>query len=124
MSIFILTGTFIDSKYHVRSVIMQEYKLKRGNSPDIERVYEELQACFPSEIIRDGDKLTTSYGAMSELSVWMNGKLLAVDTVSDAEGLADEVILDTNKRFRDFLLKATGYTAKERVKKAKKAVSK
>ncbi|MDK2892068.1 DUF5611 family protein [Methanohalophilus sp.] len=103
---------------------MQEYKLKRGKSPDIERIYEELRSCFPSEIIRDGDKLTTSYGAMSELSVWMNGKLLAVETVSDAEGLADDVILDTNKRFRDFLFKATGYTAKERVKNAKKSVSK
>ncbi len=103
---------------------MKEYKLKRGNSPDIERIYEELQACFPSEIVRDGEKLTISYGAMTELSVCMNGKLLAVDTVSNAEGLADDVILDTNKRFRDFLLKATGYTAKERLKQAKKAVSK
>ncbi|MBP2031014.1 hypothetical protein J2755_001962 [Methanohalophilus levihalophilus] len=121
---FMLTGTFIDSKYHVRSVIMQEYKLKRGNSPDIERIYEELQASFPSEIVRDGDKLTTSYGAMSELSVWMNGKLLVVDTVSNTEGLDDDAILDTNKHFRDFLFKATGYTAKERLKQAKKAVSK
>nr|WP_209683372.1 DUF5611 family protein [Methanohalophilus levihalophilus] len=103
---------------------MQEYKLKRGNSPDIERIYEELQASFPSEIVRDGDKLTTSYGAMSELSVWMNGKLLVVDTVSNTEGLDDDAILDTNKHFRDFLFKATGYTAKERLKQAKKAVSK
>jgi hypothetical protein len=121
---FVLTGTFIDAKHHVRSIIMQEYKLKRGYSPDIERIYEELQVYFPSEIIRDGKKLITSYGALSELSVWMNGKLLAVDTVSDVGELADDVISDTNKRFRNFLLKATGYTAKERVKKAKQTVSK
>ena len=33
------------------------------------------------------------------------------------------LILDTNKRFRDFLEEATGYTAKERLKMAKKEVS-
>jgi hypothetical protein len=103
---------------------MQEYKLKRGHSPDIERIYEALEECFSSDISREGDKLVTSYGVMKELSVWLNGKKLAVDTVSEAEGISDEVILDTNKRFRDFLYKATGYTAKERVKNAKKAVSK
>ncbi|ADE37061.1 DUF5611 family protein [Methanohalophilus mahii] len=103
---------------------MQEYKLKRGHSPDIERIYEVLEECFPSDISRKGDKLVTSYGVMKELSVWMNGKKLVVDTNSEAEGVPDEVILDTNKRFRNFLYKATGYTAKERVKNAKKAVSK
>ncbi|WP_129598596.1 DUF5611 family protein [Methanohalophilus profundi] len=103
---------------------MQEYKLKRGHSPDIERIYEALEEYFPSDISREGDKLVTSYGVMKELSVWLNGKKLVVDTNSEAEGVSDEVILDTNKRFRDFLDKATGYTAKERVKNAKKAVSK
>jgi hypothetical protein len=122
--VFFITGTFIDSRGYVYLIIMQEYKLKRGKSPDIERMYEELRACFPSEVVRDGDRLTTSYGAMKELSVRMNGKLIAVDTVSDITGLDDEMILDTNKRFRDFLFKATGYTAKERVKKAKQAVTK
>lgn len=34
----------------------------------------------------------------------------------------DNVILDTNKRYRDFLEEATGYTAKERLKMAKKEV--
>ncbi len=34
----------------------------------------------------------------------------------------DDAILDTNKRFRIFLEGATGFTAKERLKKAKKEV--
>lgn len=34
----------------------------------------------------------------------------------------DDVILDTNKRYRVFLEDATGYTAKERLAKAKKEV--
>lgn len=38
------------------------------------------------------------------------------------KGANDEVIMDTNKRYRVFLEEATGYTAKERLKKAKKDV--
>ncbi|OPY18608.1 MAG: hypothetical protein A4E23_01350 [Methanomethylovorans sp. PtaU1.Bin073] len=49
---------------------------------------------------------------------------MAVDTESDTTVTDDEAILDTNKRYRDFLYKATGYTAKERLKKAKEEVSK
>jgi hypothetical protein len=44
-----------------------------------------------------------------------------VDTVSRKD--ADEAtILDTNRRFRRFLDQVTGFTSKERVKRAKKAV--
>jgi hypothetical protein len=38
------------------------------------------------------------------------------------KGANDEIIMDTNKRYRVFLEEATGYTAKERLKKAKKEV--
>ena len=38
------------------------------------------------------------------------------------KGANDEVIMDTNKRYRVFLEEATGYTARERLKKAKKEV--
>ncbi|MCD4704212.1 MAG: DUF5611 family protein [Methanosarcinaceae archaeon] len=101
---------------------MQEYKLKRGFSPDIERMYTELSECFPSEIKKEDGKLITSYGALSKLSIWMDGKILVIDTVSDIEGVDDENVLDTNKRFREFLNRSTGYSAKERAKKAKKNV--
>jgi hypothetical protein len=103
---------------------MQEYKLKRGFTPDSERIYSVLKECFPGEIVREGDRLVTSYGVISRLSAVIEGKKLVVDTVSDNSVTDNELILDTNKRFRDFLLKATGYTAKERLKAAKKAVSK
>lgn len=71
----------------------------------------------------DGGKLTVQYGAIKELKTWIADKSLFVETQSD-RGVNDEaVILDTNKKFRDFLEEATGYTAKERLKMAKKAVS-
>lgn len=102
---------------------MKEYKLKRGFKPDPERIYAVLQECFPSEITRNGDRFETSYGAMSKISVWIEDKKLCVDTVSDTSMTDDELILKTNRAFRDFLNEGTGYSAKERMKQAKKAVA-
>ncbi|WP_292390794.1 DUF5611 family protein [Methanosarcina sp. UBA5] len=102
---------------------MQQYKLKRGFKPDIDRIYSVMTECFPGEISRNEGVLETSYGAMSKIIIWIENKMLSVDTVSDKTVTNDETVLQTNKAFRDFLYKATGYTAKERVKNAKKDVS-
>ncbi len=102
---------------------MQQYKLKRGFKPDIDRIYSVMTECFSGEISRNEGVLETSYGAMSEIKVWIENKKLSVDTVSDNTVTDDETVLQTNKAFRDFLYKSTGYTAKERIKNAKKAVS-
>ncbi|MDD4750109.1 MAG: DUF5611 family protein [Methanosarcinaceae archaeon] len=101
---------------------MQEYKLKRGFKPDPERIFAVFQECFPSEITRNGEHFETSYGAMAKVAVWIENKKLCVDTVSDTTITEDETILKTNRVFRNFLNEATGYSAKERVKQAKKAV--
>lgn len=53
--------------------------------------------------------------------MWIDKKKLRVETES-ARGVADDMILDTNRRYRVFLEAATGFTAKERLKKAKKEV--
>lgn len=102
---------------------MQQYKLKRGFKPDIDRIYSVMTECFPGEISRNEGVLETSYGAMSKIKVSIENKMLSVDTVSDKTVTDDETVMRTNKAFRDFLYKATGYTAKERVKNAKKEVS-
>jgi len=78
---------------------------------------------FHVEPREDGDKLIVQYGAMKELRAWIQDKKFFVETQSDL-GVKDEsIILDTNKKFRDFLEESTGYTAKERLKMAKKEVS-
>jgi len=41
-----------------------------------------------------------------------------IDTQSDL-GAQDDVIIDTNKRFRKYLDAITGFSTKERVKRAK-----
>jgi len=109
-------------KISYKRIEMQQYKLKRGFKPDIDRIYSVMEECFPGKISRDAGVLETSYGAMSKIKVWIDNKMLSVDTVSDKTVTDDEIILQTNKLFRDFLYKATGYTAKERVKNAKKEV--
>jgi len=53
------------------------------------------------------------------MEVWMDEKKLCVNTESNMDADPDDV-RDTNKRFRKFLVAATGYTTKERVKRMKK----
>ncbi|MDJ1422652.1 MAG: DUF5611 family protein [Candidatus Methanoperedens sp.] len=100
---------------------MQEYSFKRGSSQDIARVREVLERNFSAELKEESGKYTLSYGAFKRLTVWVDKKKLYVDTESNKEA-RDEAILDTNKRYRDFLEEATGYTAKERLARAKKEV--
>ena len=101
--------------------IIQEYSFKRGFSPDIGRIRSALEKNFAAGIKEDNGKLTLTYGAFSRLTLYIENKKLIVDSESN-KVIKDEEILDTNKRFRIFLEEATGYTAKERLKMAKKAV--
>ncbi len=98
-----------------------EYKLKRGFSPDLERIKGVLEKEFSSEARLDGEKLTLSYGALKSIEVRIESKKLAVVTQSEP-GVSDYLAMDTNKRFRNFLESATGYTAKQRLQMAKKDV--
>ena len=80
-----------------------------------------LEKNFPVGIKEENGKLTITYGAFSRLSVSIENKKLRVDSESNKD-VKDNEVLDTNKRFRIFLEETTGYTAKERLKQAKKAV--
>jgi hypothetical protein len=100
-----------------------EYSFKRGFRPELERIRSALEEEFPTEIREEGGRLLLSYGALKSIEVSIEGKKMLVTTEASEE-VGDEVILDTNKRFRNFLEKATGYTAKQRLQQAKKEVSK
>ena len=100
-----------------------EYSFKRGFKPELDRIKTALEEEFPTEIREEGGMLLLSYGALKSIEVSIAGKKLIVNTESSEE-VGDEMILDTNKRFRNFLEKATGYTAKQRLQQAKKEVSK
>jgi hypothetical protein len=100
-----------------------EYSFKRGFRPELERIKTALEEEFPTEIREEGGRLFLSYSALKSIEVWIEGKKMLVITEPSGE-VGDEEILDTNKRFRNFLEKATGYTAKQRLKQAKKEASK
>jgi hypothetical protein len=100
---------------------MQEYPIKRGLTKDVDaRIVTELKNCFGV----DPEKTTKGYriksGALKRLdvSVGTGEKSVIIDTESDISA-SDEVILDTNRRFRKYLDAITGFSTKERVKRVK-----
>jgi hypothetical protein len=103
---------------------MQEYQVKRGHTRDLAGEVEKAFAdCFGVRPEKGADGYTISFGALARMTVRIGegGKAITVDTVSRRD--ADEAtILDTNRRFRTFLDRVTGFSSKERVKRAKKAV--
>ncbi len=103
---------------------MQEYQVKRGHTKDLGGVVEKaFIECFGVQPEKGAGTFVISYGALARMEVrlWEGGKAITVDTVSKRD--ADEAtILDTNRRFRTFLDRVTGFSSKERVKRAKKAV--
>ena len=104
-------------------VSISEYSFKRGFKPENERIRGIIEEVFEAKPADNNGKLTVQYGALKEMTAWVQDKKLHVETRSDASVKDEKLILETNKRFRDFLEEATGYTAKERLKMAKKAVS-
>ena len=103
---------------------MQEFQVKRGHTGDlageVEKAFSECFGVRP-EKAEGGYAITHGALARMEVRIGEGGKSITVDTVSKRD--ADEAtILDTNRRFRTFLDRVTGFSSKERVKRAKKAV--
>jgi len=100
---------------------MQEYPIKRGLTKDLDaRSAAELRSCFGVEPKKEGNGYRIAFGALLRLDVTpaSGGKSVIIDTQSDTSA-TDEVIIDTNKRFRRYLDALTGFSTKERVKRAK-----
>ena len=106
----------------MRGDSINEYKFKRGFRPENDRIRNVMEEVFQVAPREEGGKLILNFGAIKELRAWVQDKKLCVETQSDVTMRDEKVILDTNKKFRDFLEEATGFTAKERLKQAKKDV--
>jgi hypothetical protein len=104
---------------------MQEYPVKRGLTKDLkERIFAEIKNNFGSEPKDAGNgHYRISYGALKilDVSCGKDGKSVIIDTESNREA-TDDVIIDTNKRFRKYLDAVTGFSTKERVKRAKSVI--
>lgn len=101
---------------------MQQYEVKRQlkSAMSQERIRELLQLEFGSVREQDGH-FVVSYGALSKLECWLSDKKkLCVDTESRKDA-SDSEAAETIEKYNRFLFNATGYSSKERRKKAMKA---
>ncbi len=100
---------------------MRAYELRRGHGKNLEG--DNLRA-IAAEVFgsstKEGDKVVASFGAIERLTAWTDGKQLYVEMAMKA-GVPDDVASDTIARNNRFLEAATGYSAKERSKRAQKA---
>lgn len=100
---------------------MQEYEVRRGHQENVElaKLRSHMQEIFGNAEEKDG-KMVSSFGALKEIAAWSGKKnVLMVDTKMDPT-VADEVAGQTIKAYNTFLERATGFTAKERGKRAQK----
>jgi hypothetical protein len=100
---------------------MQEYPIKRGLTKDIDaRIVAELKNSFGVDPEKTAKGYRIKSGALKRLdvSVGTGERSVIIDTESDISA-SDEVILDTNKRFRKYLDAITGFSTRERVKRVK-----
>ncbi len=94
----------------------RNYPLKRGVSPDPQRIEGLLRECFGVVPQSQEGHFALRFGSFERLTVWLDGKTLMVES-QPAPGTPKEAIQDTIRRFNDFLFKATGFTTKERTKR-------
>ena len=103
---------------------MRDYELKRGIAKDLEGDgLRRIATDVFGQAETDGGKVRVSFGALESLVAWTDGKRLFVDTTMKS-GVPDNLATDTIKAFNSFLERATGYTAKERGKRAQAAAKK
>jgi hypothetical protein len=103
---------------------MQKYDVRRGQEKNLQTPrLKDLAAEVFGGAGEEQDKVIASFGALAKLTVWLEGKSLCVETQMKTD-VPNDVAADTIKRYNTFLEKATGYTTKERAKKAQEKAKK
>lgn len=104
-----------------RADTMNEYDIKRGHFEKIDgdKLEGLMNECF-GNVERKGDKLDSHFGALESITVWLDGKkAICVETRMNTK-VEDRVATETIRMYNQFLERATGFTAKERRKRATK----
>jgi hypothetical protein len=100
---------------------MRAYELRRGWAKTL--AGDQLRAIaagiFGSAESKDG-KVATSFGAATRITAWTDGKSLFVDTEMNPQ-VDNTTAAKTISAFNRFLEAATGYTTKERAKRAQQS---
>ncbi len=105
---------------------MQELDIKRGHFGKIEgdQLKHLMGDIFGGVEESEGGKLTSTFGAMAPISVWVKDKkALCIDIITQIE-VDDKTAMDSIRAKNKFLEAATGFSAKERLKRAKNKAKK
>lgn len=99
---------------------MERLDIKKGNFKEIEgdKLFKKMEEVF-GNCTREEDWLISRYGAMDPIKIKLESKtqlILEINTVK----IPDDQVLDTVRKRNIFLEYATGFTAKERLKRLKK----
>lgn len=95
---------------------MEEYELKKGHHIDEKSLYTLLNTIF-GNVKKENNKYKAYYGAMQPIVVWLKDKNTLCIEINTDRKIDKNVALDTIKKRNLFLEKATGFTAKERIKR-------
>ena len=99
---------------------MVEYDIKKGWFKNIEGdLLEKMMKEVFGNVSRKGDVLVSSYGVLEKITVKVIDKDRMEMTTTNKEGkMADDEILDSKRKLNVFVVKATGFDAKTRMKRA------
>lgn len=98
---------------------MRDYDIKRGHFKNIDGKLEEITEEIFGTFEKVEGKIRTSFGALERLDIWLEGKkLIWVDTDLKT-GVDDDTAMNTHRKYNEFLLRTTGFNAKERAKRLK-----
>ncbi len=100
---------------------MNEYDIKRGHFEKVEgdRLETLMKDTFGSVKKKDG-KLVSSFGALENITAWLDGKKSIIVETKMNTDVDDKTATETIRMYNTFLERATGFTAKERRKRASK----
>lgn len=103
---------------------MTEFDIKRGYYSKIEgdKLGALMNDIFGNMVV-EGDVFVSTYGAMARIEAKVISKTqmgLMTVNVDDVSKLTDDQILDSKRKLNEFLQTATGFSAKDRMNRAKK----
>ena len=100
---------------------MQSYPVRTSHRANLRPdTLRELAAASFGDGRVDGEGVETSFGALVRLRAGAVGKELGVEVTMNPK-VSDELARETIRRYNEFLEAATGYSAKERAKRARKS---
>lgn len=98
-----------------------EFDIKKGHAASLEgNGLKDLMKQVLGKVEEEDGALVSSFGATTRFEVKMLSKAsLSVVTTSD-KGASSEAMIESNRKYNEFMEKATGFNAKERSKRLQK----